>query len=76
MQCPAEKYGISNSSIRLSTNVGGDVKLETSRLYLPARMPVVTIAEIMELEEIMPTKLQKLDDIHSRNLRTSANLRC
>jgi len=42
------------------------VKLEPSRLYLPARMPVVTDAEIPKLEEIMPTELQKLDVIHSR----------
>jgi len=29
-------------------------------------MPVVTNAEIQKLEEIMPTELQKLYDIHSR----------
>jgi len=42
------------------------VKLEPSRLYLPARLPAVTNAEVQKLEEIMPTELQKLDDIHSR----------
>jgi len=42
------------------------VKLEPSWLYLPARMPLVTNAEIQKLEEIMPIELQKLDDIHSR----------
>jgi len=42
------------------------IKLEPSRLYLPARMPVITNAKIQKLEEIMPTELQKLDDIHSR----------
>jgi len=41
-------------------------KLEPSRLYLPTRMYVVTNAEIQKLEEIMPTELKKLDDIHSR----------
>jgi len=37
---------------------GKQVKLEPSRLYLPARMPVVTNAEIQKLEEIMPTEFE------------------
>jgi hypothetical protein len=43
------------------------VKLEPSKFYLPPRMPIVTDAEIQKLEQIMPTELQKLDDIHSKN---------
>jgi hypothetical protein len=42
------------------------VKLELSKFYLPPTMPVVTNAEIQKLEQIMPTELQKLDDIHSK----------
>jgi hypothetical protein len=59
---------ISSDEIQAFPELHGQtqVKLEPSRLYLPARMPVVTIAEIQKLEEIMPTELQKLDDILSR----------
>jgi hypothetical protein len=59
---------ISSEEIHVFTELHGrtQVKLEPSRLYLPARMPVVTKAEIQKPEEIMPTELQKLDDIHSR----------
>jgi hypothetical protein len=41
-------------------------KLETVKLYLPAKMPVVTNTEIQKPEEIMPTEFQTLDDIHSQ----------
>jgi len=59
---------ISYDEIQVFPELHGEtqIKLEPSRLYLPARMPVVTNVEIQKLEEIMPTELQKLDDIHSR----------
>jgi hypothetical protein len=51
------------------------VKLEPSRLYLPARMQVVTNADIQKLEEIMRTA-SKTRWHPLQNVRTSANLRC
>ena len=59
---------ISSDEIQVFPELHGEtqVKLEPSRLYLPARMPVVTNAEIQKLEGIMPTEIQKLDEIHSR----------
>jgi len=48
---------ISSDEIQVFPELHGEtqVKLEPSRLYLPARMPVVTNAETQKLEEIMPT---------------------
>jgi len=69
---------VSSDDIQVFPELHGEtqVKLEPSRLHLPARMPVVTDAEIPKLEEIMPTELQKLDDIHSRTSGHQRTFRC
>jgi hypothetical protein len=42
------------------------VEMEPTKFYLPTKMPIVTNAQIQKLQQIMPSELQELDDIHSK----------